>query len=106
MTLATILPRRRALPPRCRPDSSSRAYTIATIRRVDPEQRLGRNPSHRDGDIQNLLRLRPARRFENMRPLPEPALLQPRMPAERLEEAQGELRAARAAAAAANKQVR
>ena len=61
---------------------------------------------HKDGDIENLLVLLQARRFENMRPLPEPALLQPRVPAERLEKAQGELRAARAAATTKDEQVR
>ena len=63
---------------------------------------LGRNPSTEDGAIENLLVLLQARRVENMRPLPEPALLQPRLPAERLAAPQGDLRAARAAAAAAD----
>ena len=62
-------------------------------------------PLTADGAIEDLLLLLQARRSENMRPLPEPALLQPRLPAERLEEAQGDLRAARAAAAAADEPV-
>ena len=82
-----------------------RLRPTAAASRAPLPRALGRNPSTGDGAIEDLLLLLEARRFENMRPLPEPALLQPRVPAERLEKAQGDLRAARATAAATNKQV-
>ena len=82
-----------------------RPRTTAAASRALPEL-WAVTPLHTKDGLQNLLRLRPPRRFENMRPLPEPALLQPRMPAERLEKAQGELCAPRATPTATNKQVR